>query len=135
VQGGWTIASRHAGVVLGLLLLTPIFTTDLDRNEDNALAAGTAAVLDSRIPPLEKLAVARDILVAVDEAKDQARIPDVHDVVGEREDSAYADLASALQDQLDRAVTNSFSRAFLAAALLGLAALVPILLSRREVSV
>ena len=26
VHGGWTIAARHAGVVLGLLLLTPIFT-------------------------------------------------------------------------------------------------------------
>jgi MFS family permease len=135
VQGGWTIASRHAGVVLGLLLLTPIFTTDLDRNEDNALAAGTAAVLDSRIPPLEKLAVARDILVAVDEAKDEARIPDVQDVLGERDDPTYADLASALQDQLDRAVTNSFSRAFLVAALLGLAALAPIVLGRREMSV
>jgi MFS family permease len=135
VQGGWTIASRHAGVVVGLLLLTPIFTTDLDRNEDNALAAGTAAVLDSRIPPLDKLAVARDILVAVDEAKDEARIPDIQEVVGERDDPAYVDLASALQDQLDRAVTNSFSRAFLAAAVLGLAALVPILLGRREVSV
>jgi MFS family permease len=134
VHGGWTIAARHAGVVLGLLLLTPILTTDLHRNEDNALAAGTAAVLDSRIPPLAKLSVARDILVAVDEAKDEARIPDVQDIVGRRDDRAYVDLASALQDQLDRAVTNSFSRAFLAAALLGLAALVPIVLGRREVS-
>ncbi len=134
VHGGWTIASRHAGVVLGLLLLTPIFTTDLHRNEDNALAAGTAAVLDSRIPPLDKLAVARDILVAVDKAKGEARIPDVQQVVGKHDDPAYVDLASALQDQLDRAVTNSFSRSFLAAALLGLAALVPIVLGRREVS-
>jgi hypothetical protein len=38
-----------------------------------------------------------------------------------------------LQEQLDRAVTNSFSRAFLVAAFLGLAALAPILLGRREV--
>jgi len=38
-----------------------------------------------------------------------------------------------LQDQLDRAVTNSCSRAFLAAALLALAALVPMLFVRREV--
>jgi MFS family permease len=135
VHGGWTIAARHAGVVLGLLLLTPLFTTDLDRNEDNALAAGTAAVLDSRIPPLQKITVARDILVAVDEAKDEARIPDVREVVGEHDDPAYRDLASALQEQLDRAVTNSFSRAFLAAALLGLLALAPIVLGRREVSV
>ena len=68
VHGGWTIAARHAGVVLGLLLLTPILTTDLQRNEDDALEAGTAAVLDSRIPPLSKIGVARDILVAADEA-------------------------------------------------------------------
>jgi MFS family permease len=132
VHGGWTIAARHAGVVLGLLLLTPIFTTDLERNEDDALAAGTAAVLDSRIPPLDKLDVASDVLVAVDEAKEEARIPAVADVLGERDDPAYAELASSLQSQLDRAATNSFSRSFLVAALLGLGALVPIVLGRRE---
>jgi MFS family permease len=135
VHGGWTIAARHAGVVLGLLLLTPLLDADLRQNEDEALAAGTAAVLDSRIPPLEKIGVARDILVAVDEAEAEARIPSVSEVIGERDDPAYADLTSELQDQLDRAVTNSFSRSFLVAALLGLAALVPILLGRRDVSV
>jgi MFS family permease len=133
IQGGWTITARHAGVVLGLLLLTPLFTTDLHKNEDNALAAGTAAVLDSEIPPVRKIGVARDILVAVDDAKEEARIPDVHEIVGEHDDPAYGELASDLQDQLDRAVTNSFSRAFVAAAVLSLLALVPIFLGRREV--
>jgi hypothetical protein len=135
VHGGWTIAARHAGVVVGLLLLTPIFTTDLERNEDEALAAGTSAVLDSGIPPLDKLGVARRILLAVDEAKDEARIPAVREVVGDRDEPAYADLVSTLQDQLDRAVTNAFSRSFLAAAVLALLALVPILLGRRDVTV
>ena len=135
VHGGWTIAARHAGVVLGLVLLTPIFTADLDRNADDALAAGTSVVLDSRIPPLEKIGVARDILVAVDEAEQEARVPDVAAVIDEEDDPAYADLASSLQDQLDRAATNACSRSFLVAALLGLLALVPILLGRRDVSV
>jgi hypothetical protein len=135
VHGGWTIAARHAGVVLGLLLLTPIFTTDLERNEDDALAAGTSVVLDSRISPLRKLTVARDVLVAVDEAKDEARIPDVKAVVDHEDAPEYVDLGSDLQDQLDRAVTNAFSRSFLAAALLGLLALIPILVGRRDVSV
>jgi MFS family permease len=135
VHGGWTIAARHAGVVVGLLLLTPIFTAGLERNEDDALAAGTSAVLDSRIPPLQKLTVARRVLAAVDEAKDEARIPAVDEVVGGREDPAYEQLVSSLQDQLDRAVTNAFSRSFLAAACLALLALVPILLSRRDPSV
>jgi MFS family permease len=132
VQGGWTIAARHAGVVLGLVLLTPVFTAGLERNEDDALAAGTSAVLDSRIDPLDKLGVARDVLVAVDEAKDEARIPAVADVLGRRDDPAFAALAADLQDQLDRAVTNACSRAFLAAAALALLALVPVLLLRRE---
>ena len=135
VHGGWTIAARHAGVVLGLLLLTPLFTTDLERNEDRALAAGTSAVLDSRIPPLDRIGVARDVLVAVDKARAEGRVANVKEVVDHRDDPAYADLGSALQDQLDRAVTNAFSRSFLVAALLGLLALVPIVLGRRDVSV
>ena len=135
LHGGWTIAARHAGIVLGLLLLTPIFTADLKRNENDALAAGTAAVLDSKISPLDKIGVARDVLVAVDEAKPEARIPDVRQVVDHRDDPAHADLGSELQDQLDRAVTNAFSNSFLVAALLGLLALVPIVLGRRDVSV
>jgi MFS family permease len=135
VHGGWTIAARHAGVVLGLLLLTPIFTTDLERNEDDALAAGTSVVLDSRIPPLRKLSVARDVLVAVDDAKDEARLPDVRAVVDHEDDPDYVELGDDLQDQLDRAVTNAFSRSFLAAAILGLLALIPILVGRRDVSV
>ena len=92
VHGGWTIAARHAGVVLGLLLLTPIFTTDLHKSERDVLASGTAAILDSRIPPLDKITVARHIALAVDDARQQARIPDVSEVVGEHEGSAYADL-------------------------------------------
>jgi MFS family permease len=135
VHGGWTIAARHAGVVLGLLLLTPIFTADLDKNEEAALSAGTAAVLDSKVSALDKIGVARDVLVAVDEAKPEARIPDVKKVVDHRDDPDYAALGDELQDQLDRAVTNAFSRSFLVAALLGLLALIPILLGRRDVNV
>ena len=52
--------------------------------------------------------------------------------LAQRDDEDYRALASALQEQLDRAVTNAFSHSFLAAALLALVALVPILLGRRE---
>jgi len=135
VHGGWTIAARHAGVVLGLVLLTPIFTADLKKNEDAALTAGTAAVLDSNISALNKISVARDVLVAVDEAEPEARIPDVKEVVDHRDDPDYAALGDELQEQLDRAVTNAFSNSFLVAALLGLLALIPILVGRRDVTV
>ena len=134
VHGGWTIAARHAGVVVGLLLLTPVFTTALDRNEDRALRAGAAAVLDSRIPPLEKLAVAQDVLAIVRAA--DREVPDVREAFVDRADDAeYRSLEERLVSELDRAVTAAFSRPFLLAALLALAALVPIVISRREVSV
>ncbi|HET7808651.1 MAG TPA: MFS transporter [Gaiellaceae bacterium] len=134
VHGGWTIAARHAGVVLGLLLLTPVFTTALDRNEDRALRAGAAAVLDSSIPPLEKLAVAQDVLAIV-RASDR-EVPDVRGAFADRpETPEYRGLEDELVSQLDRAVTAAFSRPFLLAAVLSLAALVPIVLSRRSVSV
>ena len=134
VHGGWTIAARHAGVVVGLLLLTPVFTTALDRNEERALRAGAAAVLDSGIPPLEKLAVAQDVLAIV-RASDR-EVPDVRGAFADRPDTPeYRGLEDELVAQLDRAVTAAFSRPFLLAALLALAALVPIVLSRRAVSV
>ena len=62
VHGGWTLAARHAGVVLGLVLLAPVLTNALEKNRTEAIRAGAAVVLDSRIPPLDKLGVAQDVL-------------------------------------------------------------------------
>ncbi|HSC92956.1 MAG TPA: MFS transporter [Gaiellaceae bacterium] len=131
VHGGWTIASRHAGVVVGLLLVSPIFASALERNEEAALRSGTAAVLDSRIPPLDKLGVAQDVLVQVDRA--QGEVPDVSAAFDDRPDTdEYRALLAALEDELDRAVTDAFSGPFLLTAALALAALVPLWLGRRE---
>lgn len=134
VHGGWTIGARHAGVVLGLLLLTPVFTEALDTNQDRALRAGAAAVLDSEIPPRDKIAVAQDVLAIVDAADQE--VPDVARAFDERpDDPEYVALERLLVDELDRAVTAAFSRPFLLAAALALLALVPIAVRRGEVSV
>ena len=133
VHGGWTLAARHAGVVLGLLLLAPVLTAALDRNEDEALRAGVAEVLDSRIPAIEKLRLAQDVLEQVDSAEGNGELPDVGAAFEDRPSSEeYRDLLSGLQDQLQRAVTNAFSGPFLLAAALALAALVPVALARGE---
>ncbi len=95
---------------------------------------GAAAVLDSRIPPLEKLAVAQDVLAIV--RASSREVPDVRGAFADRSDTPeYRGLEEELVSQLDRAVTAAFSRPFLLAALLALAALVPIVLSRKAVSV
>ncbi|MGI8479709.1 MAG: MFS transporter [Gaiellaceae bacterium] len=131
VHGGWTLAARHAGVVLGLLLLTPVLTAALDRNEDEAVRAGAAAVLDSRIPALEKVRLAQDVLDEVRAAERRGELPDVTRAFEDRPTSdEYRALLSALRDQLERAVTNAFSSSFLLAAALALGALFPAVLIR-----
>ncbi len=133
VHGGWTLASRHAGVVLGLLLLAPVLTTALDESREEAIRAGAAVVLDSEIPALDKLRVAQDILDEVERARGVGELPDVDRVFADRpDDDGYPSLVSGLQDQLDRAVTNAFSGPFLLAAVLALAALVPVALMGRR---
>src|SRR6187402_920246 len=61
IHGGWTISSRHAGVVIGLLILTPIFTSDINQQRHDAIDAGTAVILDSPIDPLLKLDLAQKV--------------------------------------------------------------------------
>jgi MFS family permease len=133
VHGGWTLSARHAGVVLGLLLLAPVLTSALDENRDEAIRSGAAIVLDSRIPPLAKLGVAQDVLAEVDRANDAGELPDVQRALADRADGGedWTSLVSGLQDELDRAVTSAFSGPFLLAAALALAALIPLAFVRR----
>jgi len=133
VHGGWTLAARHAGVVLGLLLLAPVLTSALEENRDAAIRAGAAEVLDSDIPALDKLRVAQDLLDEVERANDAGELPVVERAFEDRPaDAGYGALVAGLRDQLDRAVTNAFSGPFLLASALALAALAPVLLLRRR---
>jgi MFS family permease len=133
VHGGWTLAARHAGVVAGLVLLAPVLTSALEENRDEAIRAGAAVVLDSEIPPLDKLGVAQDVLAEVDRANEVGELPDVERAFeGRPDDDVWGRLRDGLQEQLDRAVTSAFSGPFLLAALLTLCALAPVALMRRR---
>ena len=134
IHGGWTLSARHAGVVIGLLALTPVFTADLREQRHNAINAGTAVVLDSQVPLLLKIDLAQRIAARLEE--ERGKVP----VIGPAfeplpSDPAERDqvvtLRDDLQDQLDRAATHAFSASFLIAAALGLLALLPIGLARR----
>ena len=135
VHGGWTIAARHAGVVVGLVLLAPVLTSALDENREEAIRAGAAVVLDSEIPPLDKLGVAQDVLDEVDRSSELGELPDVARAFeGRPDEPEWRTLIDGLQEQLDRAVTSAFSGPFLLAAALTLCALVPLAFLRRRVS-
>lgn len=134
IHGGWTISARHAGVVIGLLALTPIFTADIAQQREDAIDAGTAVVLDSTVNPLIKLDLATKIGDRLESEK--GKVPTLGPIFdplpsGEPERSEVEQLRGELQDQLDRGATHAFSLSFGLAALLGLLALFPIALSRR----
>jgi predicted MFS family arabinose efflux permease len=133
LHGGWTITARHAGVVLGLAILTPIFTADLRHAETPAKEAIARLVLDAPLPASTKIDLAERLgrrLIA-----DRGRVPDLrpafsHLRVPPAEVGAAATLEFDLEDQLRRAATRAFRTAFLVAAALALLALVPALALR-----
>jgi MFS family permease len=134
IHGGWTISARHAGVVIGLLALTPVFTADIAEQREDAIDAGTAVILDSPAPPLLKLELAQRIESQLE--GEEGRVPTIgpaFDPLPEdpEDRAAVVELRDELQEQLNRGATHAFSPSFGLAAMLGLLSLIPIGLARR----
>jgi MFS family permease len=134
IHGGWTIAARHAGVVVGLLALTPIFTHDIEVQRRDAINAGTAVLLDSPASPLLKIELTKRVSDRLDE--EHGKVPTIGPAFeplpeDPEERAEVVGLREELQDQLDRGATHAFSPSFGIASLLGLLALIPIGLARR----
>jgi MFS family permease len=134
IHGGWTISARHAGVAVGLIALTPLFTADIAQQRNDAIDAGTAVVLDSRVSPLLKLELAQRIEERLE--GERGKVPTLGSAFdplptdpGDRADVIL--LREELQDQLDRGATHAFSPSFGLGALIALLALVPIGFARR----
>ncbi len=136
IHGGWTIAARHAGIVVGLLVLTPIFTGALENERDDAEIAGTAALLDSPLPISAKLDLVDRLTLQIEEDGD--KVPIVGPAFDPPPDDAeqrtqQAALRAKIEDEVDRAATHAFSASFLLSAAFALAALIPIGLAGRRV--
>jgi MFS family permease len=134
IHGGWTISSRHAGVVIGLLALTPVFTHDIAVQQKNAINAGTSVILDSPVRPLVKIGLAAKIAEHL-ETQD-GKVPNLGHVFDplpedEGERAEVIEMREELQDQLNAGATHAFSPSFGIAALIGLLALLPIGLAKR----
>ena len=121
-----TVAARHAGLLLGLVLIAPALAADLDVGAERAVIAGADTLLDARLRVNEKVDVAQAVADLVDRTP-RGKMPDVSEafvdaeVSGEEAELAADDLVSRLEEVL----TRSFRRVFLIAAGLALAAAVP----------
>jgi hypothetical protein len=117
-------------------VLTPIFTADLETERDDAEAAGTAALLDSRLPPGDKLVLAERIAAQIEREGDKVPVltPAFEPLPEDPEQRAETiALRTAIQDEVDRAATHAFSSSFLIATAFALAALIPIVIARRRI--
>ncbi len=125
------VASRHAGIVLGLLLLAPMLNDDLSHNADSAKTKGIVLVLKAPVPLLDKIPLTIDLYRAL-RASGHGKLPDFTSAFekARRNDTGAVPKLDALQQSLDRvqqnAISMSFKRPFAVAALLALLALVPI---------
>lgn len=122
----WTVAARHAGICVGLLLLTPVFTADLESVRPPAERAGLSHVLDAPLPLAAKVDLAQALDIEVRQAAEQ-ELPDLDAAFAALEVPAeyrpvVDDLHEELNEELDRGATQAFSRSFLFAALLALLA-------------
>ncbi|MFL6099385.1 MAG: MFS transporter, partial [Actinomycetales bacterium] len=135
LHGGWTIAARHIGVVLGLALLTPVFTADLKHAQLQAEEAITRLVLDAPIPGQSKIAVAHGLAEQLN--REQGQIPDLHRAFSRvqlrtEQRPVAAQLERNLDDQLARAASRALRNAFLVGAGLALAAVASSIRVRRR---
>ena len=109
-----TVAARDAGIILGLLALTPVFVNQLNKAPTQVLSAATGAVLTAPIPIGTKLALAPGLMADYEQAS-QTEIPDFGPTFAHasaRATPSERTALNALHEQLDsivqRAVTNAF---------------------------
>ena len=121
-----TIAARDAGLVLGLLLLTPVFVNQLNSAPSDATKTAAGYVLIAPIPFSMKGELATRLAAAV-AAAPLSSPPDIAPAFDKVSATAtpsqkvtLAALEKQLNDIIERAATHVFKRPFLYAALLAL---------------
>jgi hypothetical protein len=130
-----SVAARHAGFVLGLIVIAPVLAASVTAGTKDAMRATTAVVLESPISLRNKITVALDLRDLVQNSP-RGEVPNVRepfDRLGAKTDTnlrtSREDVVHAIRDT----ITRTFRIAFLIAALFGAgAALVAIFLPAAE---
>jgi MFS family permease len=117
---------RHAGIALALALLAPIISANLDSTIADAREQGTAALLDARLDPEEKIELAPQMFAGINTDDPRGQLERSIDEAGtglEGEEAAEIErLGDRLDDVVTGAVRSAFRVAFLVTAALALGA-------------
>jgi MFS family permease len=128
VQAATTsVGARHAGLVLGLIVIAPVLSSSLDAGIERATLGATRSMLEAELELREKLPVTWALRTAIEEAP-RGEVPDlgaVFDEQGAGTNPALAAARDGLMDTVTNSITRSFRPAFVAAAVLAAVAAVP----------
>ncbi len=117
---------RHAGIAIALALLAPIISANLDSTIADAREQGTAALLDARLPPEEKITLAPQMFAGIntDDPRGQLErsIDETQSGLEGEEAAEVEQLGDRLDDVVTGAVRAAFRVAFIVTAGLALAA-------------
>ncbi len=122
-----TVWVRHAGLVAGILLLTPLLAADLSTAGQNARLRGVSVVLDAPVSFTTKAKLALDVEPLLTDSG-RRQLPDFAATLRTRHDPTLTRVGHELDDVVQATIARGFRRSYLVAALLGLLALVPLAL-------
>ena len=124
------LSIRHAGIALALATLAPLISSNLTSTIDTAREQGTAAVLDARLPPQNKIEIAPDLFAGLntDDPRGELRrsVKQAHAGLSEDESAELDKLGKRLDDVVTGAVRSAFRTTFIVTA--GLALLAALIL-------
>jgi MFS family permease len=124
-----TVWIRHAGLVAGILLLTPLLTTDLSSSAQSAKLRGISVVLDAPVSIGTKARLAFDVAPVLAQPP-RKQLPNFERALRPQHDPALTRIGRELDQVVEATITRGFRRSYLLAALLGLVALVPLAVVR-----
>jgi predicted MFS family arabinose efflux permease len=133
-SGTWSVGARHAGLVVGLVLLAPILAGNLVQVRDRAELAGAAALIDAPLSIEQKVEVGTALDRAIATAP-AGEVPDLRDAVatgGDPNDPARVALLDDLEALIAATITRGFRGAFVLCAALAVLALLPLAALRRS---
>jgi MFS family permease len=121
-----TLAARHAGIAVALIALAPVVSHQLDAATQHAREQGVSLILDARLSPQQKLALANPLLKGVESQDPRDGLQRA--IAAQRKRFSGPDLAEfdrlghRADETLIAGVADSFRAAFLVTGALGLLA-------------
>src|SRR5262245_4666242 len=120
------LSIRHAGIAVALAALAPLISSNLTSTIDTAREQGTAAVLDAKLPPQEKIEIAPDLFgtLNTDDPRGQLQKSIAQARVGldPEESTELGHLGDRLDDVVTGAVRSAFRPTFIVTSALALLA-------------